>query len=78
MPTDSLIQMPADMPDVPEGMVAYTVTLETPTEVLDVDLNGFSGPAAAARRAFFTVIHAGHGDLDTVTVTAVRLADGPW
>jgi len=74
-----MLQMPDTMPVVePDTMQCYTVTCDTPKGLLDVEnLLSTLGPEAAARRAFFTLVHNGYGDLDDVTIAAVVVTTHP-
>lgn len=75
----SMIPMPDVIPVVEPGtMQCYTVTLDTPKGRLDVEnLLSTLGPEKAAHRAFFTVIHAGYGDLDDVEVVGIEVTTRP-
>jgi hypothetical protein len=49
----------------------YTVTLDTPSGIAQLDVPSTLGPDAAKRRAFFTACALGWGDLDDIMVTDV-------
>lgn len=50
---------------------AYTVTLDTPKGIAQLDLKSTLGPEAAGRRAHMSAVSIGWGDLDEVTVVSV-------
>lgn len=54
-------------------IVAYTVTLDTPHGVGQLDLKSSLGPEAAGRRACISAVAIGWGDIDEVSVTDVTI-----
>lgn len=57
-------------------IIDYRVVLQTPKGVFDVDLKSAQGPEAAARRAHVSLVAAGYGDLDEVTVLSTAVVCG--
>lgn len=51
----------------------YRVQVATPGGPAELDVPTFQGPDAAKRRAYWTAVAAGWGDVDEVTVTNVTL-----
>ena len=58
-------------------LVIYVITLATPRGVFEVEVPTFLGAKAAARRAHFTLVAKGYGDIDQVTVTSTTTKETP-
>jgi predicted metal-dependent hydrolase len=59
---------------MPDGLVTYSVTVQTPKGLLLVDVPTFLGQEAAERRAHISVVASGYGDMDEVEVISTEVA----
>ena len=64
--------MPVELKDLPAAtcgpLETYEVQLDTPKGRMAAELKSTLGAGAAVRRAHWSLVHAGYGDLDDIKI----------